>query len=220
MVDLKSGAAKTVAGVRTQDPEGTRENIIQVATQEFSEYGLAGARIDEIAAKTKSSKRMIYYYFGGKEGLYLAVLEKAYADVRDIESGLKLDVLDPVEALQRLIEQTFEYDDRHVDFVRLVSIENIHHGKHLAEAPSIRQINLRVIELIEAILKRGQATGIFRDDLEPVDIHMMISAFCFFRVANRHTFGEIFQVDLSEPDRRQRQKRMITEAVIRLLRKE
>jgi AcrR family transcriptional regulator len=205
---------------RTNDPDRTKADIIAVATEEFAALGLSGARVDAIAERTRTSKRMIYYYFGGKEGLYLAVLEKAYADVRDIESGLKLDVLDPVEALQRLIEQTFEYDDSHVDFVRLVSIENIHHGKHLAQAPSIQRINLRVIELIEAILKRGQATGIFRDDLEPVDVHMMISAFCFFRVANRHTFGEIFQVDLSEPDRRQRQKRMITQAVIRLLRKE
>jgi len=204
---------------RTNDPDRTKADILTVATEEFATHGLSGARVDAIAERTRTSKRMIYYYFGSKEGLYLAVLEKAYADIRDIESGLKLDILDPIEALRRLIDQTFEYDDTHADFVRIVAIENVHQAKHLAEAPSIRQINLRVIELVGAILERGQALGLFRADLDAVDVHMMISAFCFFRVANRYTFSEIFQVDLSEPGRRRKHKQMITEAVIRLLQK-
>ncbi|MDX8438951.1 TetR/AcrR family transcriptional regulator [Mesorhizobium australafricanum] len=205
---------------RTNDPERTKAELLAVATEEFAEFGFSGARVDAIAERTRTSKRMIYYYFGGKEGLYLAVLEKAYGDVRAIEAGLNLDALQPEDALRHLIEQTFEYDDTHVDFVRLVAIENIHHAKHLAGAPAIRRINLRAIELIERILVRGRVAGRFRDDLGAVDVHMAISALCFFRVANRYTFGEIFQVDLSEPALRAKHKQMIADAVIRLLRKE
>ena len=202
---------------RTNDPDRTKADILAVATEEFATYGLSGARVDAIAERTRTSKRMIYYYFGGKDGLYLAVLEKAYADIRAIEAALELDMLDPVDALRRVIDQTFENDDSHTDFVRLVTIENINQGKHLAEASSIREINLRIIEIIEAILERGRASGLFRSDLDPVDVHMMISAFCFFRVANRHTFGAIHRVDLSEPGRRQKHKQMIADAVIGLL---
>ncbi|MEK1888584.1 MAG: TetR/AcrR family transcriptional regulator [Phyllobacterium sp.] len=204
---------------RTNDPERTKADILLVATEEFAAHGLSGARVDAIAERTRTSKRMIYYYFGGKDGLYLAVLEKAYADIRAIEAALDLDLLDPIEALRRVIDQTFENDDSHRDFVRLVSIENINQAKHLAEAPSIRKINLRIIEILGAILERGRAAGLFRSDLEPIDVHMMISAFCFFRVANRHTFGAIHRVDLSEPGRRQKHKQMIADAVVGLLMK-
>ncbi|RWA76467.1 TetR/AcrR family transcriptional regulator [Mesorhizobium sp. M1C.F.Ca.ET.193.01.1.1] len=207
------------ARTRTNDPERTKAELLAVATEEFAEFGFSGARVDAIAERTRTSKRMIYYYFGGKEGLYLAVLEKAYADVRAIEAGLNLDAFDPEEALRHLIEHTFEYDDTHVEFVRLVAIENIHYAKHLAETASLKQINLRAIEVIDRILVRGQATGTFRDDLEAVDVHMAISALCFFRVANRYTFGEIFGIDLAEPERRARHKKMIADAVIALLRK-
>lgn len=203
---------------RTNDPDRTRAELLEVATEEFAAFGFSGARVDAIAERTRTSKRMIYYYFGGKEGLYLAVLEKAYADVRAIEAGLNLDELGPEDALRRLIEQTFEYDDTHVDFVRLVAIENIHYAKHLADAPSIRSINSRAIEVIERILARGRTAGLFRDDLDAVDVHMAISALCFFRVANRHTFGEIFRVDLTEPSRRAKHKKMIADAVVALLR--
>jgi AcrR family transcriptional regulator len=218
-MDAPTTPVKRSTRSRTNDPDRTKADILAVATEEFAANGLSGARVDAIAERTRTSKRMIYYYFGSKEGLYLAVLEKAYGDIRALEANLELDALDPVEALRRLIELTFDYDDSHTEFVRLVTIENIHQAKHLSEASSIRRINLRVIELIGAILDRGRAMGRFRTDLEPVDVHMLISSFCFFRVANRHTFGKIFRIDLSEPERRARHKAMICDAVIRLLEK-
>ncbi len=203
-----------------RDLERTKADILAVATKEFANHGLSGARIDTIAALMRTSKRMIYYYFGSKEGLYLAVLEKAYSDIRAIEASLRLESLDPVEALRRLVEQTFENDDANEDFVRLVVIENIHLGRLFDKTDLLRRINSGAIETIKSILKRGQAAGIFRDDLSPVDLHMVISALCFFRVSNKYTFGKIFGVDLSSPSRRRRQKRMIVEAVLRLVRKE
>jgi len=203
-----------------KDAERTKADILAVAKQAFADHGLSGARVDEIAERTRTSKRMIYYYFGGKEGLYLAVLEKAYADIRAVEASLSLDALDPVEALRRLVEQTFESDEVNEDFVRLVAIENIHRGEHLARTESLRQINSGVIASLERILERGKAAGLFRSDLDAIDLHMAVSALCFFRVSNRHTFGKIFGVDLAGAARRRRHKKMIVEAILRLVSKE
>ena len=114
---------------RTRDSDRTKADILTVATKEFADRGLSGARVDMIAALMRTSKRMIYYYFGSKEGLYLAVLEKVYSAIRATEASLPLDSLDPEEALRRLVEQTFEHDDANEDFVRLVVLENIHSGQ-------------------------------------------------------------------------------------------
>ena len=205
---------------RTRDSERTKADILTVATKEFANHGLTGARIDTIAALMRTSKRMIYYYFGSKEGLYLAVLEKAYSHIRAAEASLPLDSLDAVEALRRLVEQTFENDAANEDFVRLVAIENIHLGRLFEKTDSLRKINSGALETIKSILNRGQAAGMFRDDLDPVDVHLAISALCFFRVSNKYTFGKIFDIDLSSPSRRRKHKKMIVEAVLRLVRKE
>ncbi|MFH6782059.1 MULTISPECIES: TetR family transcriptional regulator [Methylobacterium] len=205
------------ASSRTKDPERTRADILAVATEEFSAFGLSGARVDAIAERTRTSKRMIYYYFGSKEGLYLAVLEKAYADIRQVEADLDLGNLRPAEAIRRLVEFTFEYDEAHPDFIRLVAIENIHRAEHLSGSETIRGLNLGVIQTITDIIARGQAEGVFRADVDPLDVHLMISALCFFRVSNRHTFGAIFSVDLDAPALRARHKRMVGDAVIGML---
>jgi AcrR family transcriptional regulator len=181
---------------RVQDPDGTRQNIIEVAIREFAENGLSGARIDEIAAKTKSSKRMIYYYFGDKEGLYLKALETAYGVVRVGEAQLDLDHLTPVEGLARLVEFTFDHHSTHEDFIRLVMIENIHHADYLSKSETIEKLNATAIGKLDALYRRGVAAGDFRPGLEPIDIHWQISAPCFFNVSNRATFSSIFQRDL------------------------
>lgn len=213
----RPGRAK---GLRRNDPEATREDILAVATEEFATHGLSGARVDAIAERTRTSKRMIYYYFGGKEGLYLAVLERAYGDIRQGEEALNLADLPPETAMRRLVESTFDYDQAHPNFVRLVGIENIHHAEHMQRSETIRRLNVSVIDSIRGILERGLAAGVFRRRADPVDLHMLISAFCFFRVANQHTFGTIFRTDLSAPDSRARHRTMISDAVIAYLREE
>ena len=202
---------------RKNDPQRTKEDILIVATEEFATHGLAGARVDAIAEKTRTSKRMIYYYFESKEGLYLAVLERSYRKIRTLEEDLKLSSLAPEEALRTLISSTFDHDETNPDFVRLVSIENIHHAAHMLRSEAIRELNVSVIETIAAILDRGVAQGVFRRNADPIDIHMLISAFCFFRVSNRYTFGTIFRRDLSEPATAQRHKTLIADAVISYL---
>jgi len=207
-------------GSRAKDPARTKADILEVAADEFATHGLSGARVDAIAERMRTSKRMIYYYFGDKEGVFTAVLENAYSSVRAIEALLALEALDPEEALRDLVEQTFENDDANEAFVRLVAIENVHRGEHLTKSDEIRNINHRIIEVIQNILSRGQAAGVFRDDLDAIDIHMAISALCFFRVSNKYTFGKIFDVDLSSPERRDKHKRMAVEAIGRLVRRE
>jgi AcrR family transcriptional regulator len=204
---------------RKYDPEQTKRNILDVATAEFSAMGLSGARVDQIAERTHTTKRMLYYYFGSKEGLYEAVLEKVYGDIRALEQDLHIDTLDPKKGLQRLVEFTFDYHDRHRDFVRLVTIENIHGARYIERLKSFRNRNASVIRTIEDLLARGVASGAFRDDIDPIDLHLLISSMCFHRVSNRHTFGAAFGRDPSSPRLRARHREMVVEAVLRFVRK-
>ncbi|MGF6174417.1 TetR/AcrR family transcriptional regulator [Ensifer sp. 4252] len=202
---------------RKNDPQRTKEDILIVATDEFATHGLAGARVDAIAEKTRTSKRMIYYYFESKEGLYLSVLERSYRKIRTLEADLQLSSLAPEAALRTLISTTFDHDQANPEFVRLVSIENIHHAAHMMRSEAIRDLNVSVIETIAGILERGVAEGVFHRKADPIDVHMLISAFCFFRVSNRYTFGTIFRRDLSEPETMQRHKGLIADAVLSYL---
>ncbi|QOZ79209.1 TetR/AcrR family transcriptional regulator [Bradyrhizobium sp. CCBAU 53351] len=199
---------------RTNDPERTKRDILEVAMAEFASEGYSGARVDAIAARTRTSKRMIYYYFGGKEQLYLAVLEEAYRSIRALEDQLDIASCDAREGLRRLIEATFDHDERNPNFIRLVSIENIHHGKHLKQNLQLRQLNASVIATLDGILKRGRAEGVFRDDVDAIDLHLAISSYCFFRVANRHTFGALFDRDLSEPKVLAKSRTQIVEMIL------
>ncbi len=192
---------------RTNDPARTMAEILAVATHEFADKGLTGARIDAIAAATRTSKRMIYYYFGSKDGLYLAVLEEAYRRMRAIESDLHLDDLPPMDALKKLVAFTYDHHRDNEDFIRLVMNENIQRGDYLRKSQSIQQLNTNAIASVKAVYDRGVAQGVFRAGLDPVDIHSAISAFTFFNVSNRHTFGLIFQ-DRASQDKANTLKRV------------
>lgn len=203
---------------RTNDPDRTMANILEVATAEFADKGLAGARIDEIAALTSTSKRMIYYYFGSKEGLYLAVLEEAYRRIRRIEAELRLGDLPPEQALRTLVGFTVDYQLANPDFIRLVMNENIHRGEFITRSTTIQQLNVPVINAVRDVYQRGVEAGVFRPDVDPVDLHMSISALCFFNVANRHTFGAIFKRSLDTPAATAQRRESIIEMIVRFLR--
>ena len=178
---------------RTNDPERTMAEILTIATSEFAAKGLAGARIDEIAAATRTSKRMIYYYFGSKEGLYVAVLEAAYSRMRKIEADLHLSDLDPAIALQRLVEFTYDHHQGNEDFIRLVMSENVQRGEYLAQSQEIQKLNGSALQTVQEVYDRGVQQGTFKKGLTPLEIHSAISALTFFNVSNRHTFGLIFK---------------------------
>lgn len=202
---------------RTRDAERTRAEIIEVATREFADKGYAGARVDEIAAKMSTTKRMIYYYFGNKEQLYIQVLEHAYTGIRTIEQNLDVDHLDPVDAMRQLAELTFDHHESHPDFIRLVSIENIHRAEHIARSTVLSGLANPALDVLTRILTRGHEAGVFRTDVDPLDIHMVISSFCVFRIANRHTFKAIFKRDMLDPTRRTHHRTMLGDLVLEYL---
>ncbi|WP_198414773.1 TetR/AcrR family transcriptional regulator [Piscinibacter terrae] len=204
---------------RTNDPERTMADILTVATAEFADKGLSGARIDEIAEATRTSKRMLYYYFGSKEGLYLAVLEDAYRRIREIETGLHLEDLPPEDALRKLVAFTFDYQHEHEDFIRLVMNENIHRGEFLAQSKTIQTLNAPAVTAVQQVYERGVKARVFRKDIDPIDLHMTISALCFFSVANRHTFGLIFKRDMQSPKALRDRRDSIVETIVRFVRK-
>ena len=199
---------------RHRDAERTRQEILDVAAREFADRGFAGGRVDEIAERTRTTKRMIYYYYGGKEQLFVAVLERAYAEIRAAEQTIDVDHLEPAAAIRRLAELTFEHHESHPDFSRLVSIENIHRAEHIIGRDDFAGQNSPAIELIDRILARGRRDGSFTRAVDAVDLHMMISAFCVFRMANRHTFGAIFDRDLADPGLRERYRAMLGDMVV------
>lgn len=201
-------------GKRQQDPEGTRRDIIAVASAEFALNGLAGARIDEIAEKTRASKRMIYYYFGDKEGLYVSALENAYRVVREGEAKLDIESLSPIEGLKRLAGFTFDHHHQHEDFIRMVMIENIHSGRYL-ERSDMSAVNQSAIVRIEALYRKGVEANQFRANLDPLEIHWQISALCFFNVSNRATFSRLFQRDISSPESQASLRQNVIDMVVR-----
>jgi AcrR family transcriptional regulator len=202
-----------------RDPEATRKNILEIATEEFADKGFSGARVDDIAARTNTSKRMIYYYFTDKEGLFVAVIEQAYGRIRQIEAALKLDHLEPESALRTLVGFTFDYQNANEAFIRLVMVENIHKGVHLARSGNIEELNLPVIATLRDIYRRGLDAGVFRDGIDEIDLHMSISALCFFNVANRATFSRIFKREMASPDALARRREIVIDTIMRYAKK-
>jgi len=214
---MTSTAAVPPVSEPLRDRERTRTEILDVATAEFAERGFSGARVDEIAAATRTTKRMIYYYFANKKQLYIAVLQRAYARIREAEQQVDVAHLDPVMAIRRIAETTFDHHEANPDFIRLVSVENIHRAEHVKELAGQVDLGTPVIQLLAELLQRGRAEGLFRADCDAIDLHMMISSYCFFRVANRHTFGAIFGRDLVDSAERGHYRAMLGDMVVRYL---
>ena len=203
---------------RTNDPARTMAGILEVATAEFAKKGLSGARIDEIAAATRTSKRMIYYYFGSKEGLYLAVLEESYRRMRQIEAEQHLEDLAPEAALRKLVGFTFDHHRGNPDYIRLVMTENMERGAYLAKSSTIRELNVPAIQAIRLLYERGVAEGVFRPGLDPTDIHASISALTFFNVSNQHTFGLIFKNAVQSDEAIATRRSNIIDMIVRFVR--
>ena len=203
------------AGLMIKDSERTRAEIIEVATKEFSLRGYSGGRINEIAERTRTSKRMIYYYFGGKEGLYRAVLFEHYRRLRANDRDALLAELPPLQALEALTRHTFDWYVEHAAEVPLVMVENIHQGAHIGTMPDIEPLNSTAIGTITSIYERGVQDGVMRPGLRPIDVYMTIAAASFFNVSNRYTFKAIFAHDISTPEEIALRRRAVIETVLR-----
>jgi AcrR family transcriptional regulator len=203
---------------RPHDVERTRAEIMSAALQVFAEKGLTGARVDEIAALTQTTKPALYYHFRSKEELYVAILEHAYSGIRDMEQSLDLDLTHPADAMRRLVEASFDYHAANPAWVRLVSIENIHRARHIEGNPEFSAVNAPIVERLGTILQAGERQGEFRTGVDPMTLHWMISSLCFYRVSNRHTWHANFGVDMEAPEQMAAQRRMTVEAVLSFLR--
>jgi AcrR family transcriptional regulator len=217
-ITRKAATQRRASKSTGRSADRSRDEILAVATEEFAERGLAGARVDAIAARTRTSKRMIYYHFSGKEGLYKAVLENVYSQIRTVESQLDLDGLPPAEAMQRIVELTFDYDESHPQFISLVNVENVNRGKSVGKLASVRKRYSNVLQIMTRVLDRGVASGVFRSDVSVIDVRLVVGALCFFRVSNRYTFGALFNCNLADPALRRWHRQMIVDAVLRFLR--
>jgi AcrR family transcriptional regulator len=210
----KASRSKTTPAKPEED--GTRTRILNVALQEFSRLGLSGARIDAIALESGANKGMIYYYFGSKEDLYVAALEESYRRFRQIEEGLQIDEsLAPAPALRMLVGASFDFHAAHPEYIRMVMSENINQGEYIRKIPALRAINRSAITLLERLCQRGIAEGVFRADLDPVDLHMSISALSFYNVSNRHTFSFIFDRDLGAPEVHAARRESVVDTILR-----
>jgi AcrR family transcriptional regulator len=177
----------------------TKANILAAATEEFARYGLGGARVDRIAKRAGANKRMLYYYFGDKDGLFLAALEGRYAHIRNAERSLKLEHLQPRAALLRLVDFTWRYFLEHPEFMTLLNSENLHQGRHVRRSRRVQEMHSQLVAALGDVLRRGERQGVFRKGVDPVQLYISIAGEGYFYLSNRYTLSRIFDRDLMAP---------------------
>ncbi len=186
--------------IEKRSAAATQKRILTAAKKAFARKGLGGARVDEIALSAKANKRMIYHYFGDKENLFLRVLEDAYIDIRQAEQSLELDSLPPKEALDKLVQFTWQYYISNPEFITLVNSENLHRARHLKKSKIIEHTNQQLTSLVEKLLERGVNEGVFREGIDPVQLNITIAAIGYYYLTNRYTGTIIYQRDLGSKE--------------------
>ena len=203
---------------KKRDPERTGKAILQAARSEFAAVGYEGARVDRVAEKSGLSKGLIYHYFGSKSALFLAVLEDIYGELRMQNEQLVLDTFEPVEGIKRLIEHTFDYFANHPEFIVLVNSENIMEAEHLKKSETIRDLFDPVSSKIQELIDRGAESGIFRDDVDVLQLYISIVGLGYFFLSNRHSLGVVFDTDLFQGDMLATRRRHIENIILGYLR--
>jgi AcrR family transcriptional regulator len=202
-----------------RDPERTRRRILEAATAEFARYGLGGARIDRIARRAGANKRMLYYYFGGKDALFLAALEARYAHIREAERALQLEHLEPRAALDRLVRFTWDYCLAHPEFLTLLNSENLHKGRHLRNSRRVQAMHSPLVGMLREVLRRGTRAGLFRRGIDPVQLYISIAGEGYFYLSNRYTLARIFGRDLMSPRALAARARHMSQVMLNAVRK-
>lgn len=205
---------------RKNDPEGLKKRILAAALKTFAEFGMQGARLEQIAEQAATTKRMVVYHFTSKENLYIDVLERVYQQIRQHETGLNLSALPPEQAMTRLVEESFDYHSSHPDFIRLVCSENLLRGRYISQSARIQALNKSALDVLDDILSRGRAAGLFRDDTETIDVHRLLSSICVHHVSNHYTFSTLFIRDKSDAEIAARSRQLAVNATLRYIRRD
>lgn len=203
---------------RKRNPEKTKQKIHQAALAEFTEHGYGGARVDSIAERAGVNKRMLYHYFGSKDGLFLYVLEQAYDEIRSNEERLELENLSPTAAIEELVIFTVNYFVKHPEFVRLLNNENLYQAEHIKRSRKIRRIHSPFVQLISDVLRRGEQQGVFRKDVDPVQFYITVASVAYFYFSNIHTLSTIFGQNFSKTSEIKRRQEHCKDVILGYLR--
>ena len=201
-----------------RDPVATRRKLLAAARREFADSGLAGARVDEIAARAGVNKQLVYHYFGDKDALYLAVLEWVYEEIRAQERKLNLEGLPPERAIRKLIESSFDHLEAHPDFIVLLNDENRNGARHVRASPRIEDMHSPLVSMVSKILKQGVRERTFRKGVDPVHLYISIAGLSYFFFSNTPTLSAIFGKDLSSPNARRARRKHVVDLVMQALR--
>jgi len=206
---------KKKTGIRAQQADQTRARILQAAVRVFTRDGYSGGRIEQISSEAESNDRMIYYYFGSKEKLFVRVLEDTYEQFNLAESTLALDLTTPIQALRELVAFVWNYYVDHPEFVAILTIENLHKGKHARQSSELRRLSGEAVGVLKPIIEAGQQQGLFRLDVDIKHVYLMIASFCYFYNSNQHTLTSFLGEDLADKGQQQDWLAFISDMVIR-----
>jgi TetR/AcrR family transcriptional regulator len=216
-VDHRAGVVRPASNrprpIKRRDAAATRARILQAAMQEFAAKGLDAARIEDIADLAGANRRMTYYYFGSKEGLYLAALEAAYFELVEVEERIDVDALGPIEAIAALVSAKFEHYVKYPHYVEFVKMENLYRARHLKTSRRIADMRAPLISVIKRVLERGEAMGVLRKGVDPLDLYLSICALGFFVFSSRHTLGVIFNTDVTAAAALRRRKALVVDMI-------
>jgi AcrR family transcriptional regulator len=200
-----------------RNPDETRRRILAAAKVEFAKKGLGGARVDDIAARAKANKRMMYHYFGNKDELFRHVLEEAYGDFRQREAELDLDSLDPVAAITALLAFNWKYFLENPEFITLVNSENLHKARHIKSSKRMQEMSRSFVGRMQHLLERGAKTGLFREGLDPVQVNITIAGVGYHYLTNRFTGALVFERDLMATPALDARLAFNTQTILRLV---
>ena len=209
----KPGATKP--GVRELSAQATRESILRAAIRVFATHGYDGGRVEQISRAAKSHDRMIYYYFGSKEGLFQAALRETYRRFNEAESALALDLDRPVAALEAVVRFMWHYYRKHPEFIRLLNTENLLRGRHLSRAGRMGDYSSPAVGILQGVLDAGRARGAFREDLSARDVYLMIASLGYFYLSNRYTLSAFLDEQLDDAGAMTHWEGFIVDAVLR-----
>jgi TetR/AcrR family transcriptional regulator len=201
-----------------RDAAATQAALIEAAVCEFSRNGFAGARVDEIARTAGVNKQLVYHYFNSKQGLYLVALESVYTEIREKEKQLSLEALEPLEAMSQLVAFSFDYLAAHPEFIALLTDENRNRASHILESSVLRKMHSPFIDMLDATLKQGVARGVFRNDIDALNLYISIAGISYFFFSNNHTLSAIFGKPLSSRAALAQRRRHVIEFALNALR--